>query len=101
MSYCSCHWRLQVEKRVLSGLRRRNQNNKSRIHPCGALWSVSRIGFEHTESALDAAVGGKLVAAYMTTGANDIVIISEAPDGSDLAAVELAIIASGAIASER
>ena len=44
------------------------------------------------------AVGGKLVAAYMTTGANDIVIISEAPDGSDTAAVELAIIASGAIA---
>lgn len=45
------------------------------------------------------AVGGKLVAAYMTTGANDIVIISEVPDGSDVAAVELAIIASGAIAS--
>ena len=44
------------------------------------------------------AVGGKLVAAYMTTGANDAVIISEAPDGSDVAAVELAIVASGAIA---
>ena len=44
------------------------------------------------------AVGGKLVAAYMTTGANDAVIISEAPDGSDIAAVELAIVASGAIA---
>ena len=44
------------------------------------------------------AVGGKLVAAYMTGGANDAVIISEAPDGSDVAAVELAIVASGAIA---
>lgn len=44
------------------------------------------------------AIGGKLVAAYMTTGANDAVIISEAPDGSDVVAVELAIIASGAIA---
>jgi len=44
------------------------------------------------------AVGGKLVAAYMTAGANDAVIISEAPDGSDVAAVELAIVASGAIA---
>ena len=44
------------------------------------------------------AIGGKLIAAYMTTGANDAVIISEAPDGSDVAAVELAIIASGAIA---
>ena len=43
-------------------------------------------------------VGGRFVAAYMTTGANDAVIISEAPDGSDVAAVELAIIASGAIA---
>jgi uncharacterized protein with GYD domain len=43
-------------------------------------------------------VGGKFIAAYMTAGANDAVIISEAPDGSDVAAVELAIIASGAIA---
>ena len=44
------------------------------------------------------AVGGKLIAAYMTTGSNDLVIVSEVPDGSDVAAVELAIIASGAIA---
>ena len=44
------------------------------------------------------AVGGKLVAAYMTTGANDLVVVSEVPDGSDVAAVELAIIASGAVA---
>lgn len=42
--------------------------------------------------------GGKLVAAYMTTGANDIVIISEAPDGADIVASGMAAAASGALA---
>ena len=29
--------------------------------------------------------GGKLIAAYMTTGSHDIVIIAEAPEGADAA----------------
>jgi len=42
--------------------------------------------------------GGKLIAAYMTTGTNDVVIITEAPDGSDAIAVGMAAAASGAVA---
>lgn len=42
--------------------------------------------------------GGKLIAAYMTTGTNDLVIISEAPDGSDVIAGGMAATASGALA---
>jgi uncharacterized protein with GYD domain len=40
--------------------------------------------------------GGKLIAAYMTTGTNDIVVIAEAPDGSDAVAAGMAAAASGA-----
>ena len=42
-------------------------------------------------------VGGKVVAIYNTTGANDIVLVSEAPDGSDAVALAMAVSASGAI----
>ena len=42
--------------------------------------------------------GGKLIAAYMTTGANDIVIIAEFADGSDAVAGGMAAAASGALA---
>jgi uncharacterized protein with GYD domain len=42
--------------------------------------------------------GGKLIAAYMTTGTNDIVIISEAPDGADVVAGGMAAAASGTLA---
>jgi uncharacterized protein with GYD domain len=42
--------------------------------------------------------GGKLIAAYMTTGAHDIVIIAEAPDGSDAVAASMAAAASGHLA---
>ena len=42
--------------------------------------------------------GGKLIAAYMTTGTHDVVIIAEAPDGSDAIAVGMAAAASGAVA---
>jgi uncharacterized protein with GYD domain len=41
--------------------------------------------------------GGKLIAAYFTTGANDVVLISETPDGSDAVAVGMAVTASGFI----
>jgi len=42
--------------------------------------------------------GGRLVAAYMTTGPHDVVIITEQPDGSDAVAVGMAAAASGAVA---
>jgi len=42
--------------------------------------------------------GGKLVAMYHTTGSNDLVVISEIPDGSDAVAVGMAASASGALA---
>ena|SRR5437868_10033127 len=41
--------------------------------------------------------GGKLVAAYMTTGTNDVVLVTEMPDGSDAIAVGMAASASGAV----
>src|SRR6476646_10025888 len=34
--------------------------------------------------------GGKLVTAYMTTGTNDVVLVTELPDGSDAVAVGMA-----------
>lgn len=40
--------------------------------------------------------GGKLIAVYMTTGANDVVVIADAPDGSDAVAAGMAAAASGA-----
>jgi uncharacterized protein with GYD domain len=42
--------------------------------------------------------GGKLIAAYMTTGAHDVVIVTEQADGSDAVAVGMAAAASGAVA---
>jgi uncharacterized protein with GYD domain len=42
--------------------------------------------------------GGKLLAAYMTTGPHDVVIITEQPDGSDAVAIGMAAAASGAVA---
>ena len=41
--------------------------------------------------------GGKLVTAYMTTGTNDVVLVTELPDGSDAVAVGMAAAASGAV----
>jgi uncharacterized protein with GYD domain len=41
--------------------------------------------------------GGKLVALYNTTGSNDIVLVSEVPDGSDAVALGMAVAASGAV----
>ncbi|WP_170331747.1 GYD domain-containing protein [Ruegeria arenilitoris] len=41
--------------------------------------------------------GGKLIAFYMTTGENDVVVISEAPDGTDAVAIGMAVAASGAV----
>src|SRR5260370_1207570 len=35
--------------------------------------------------------GGKLVTAYMTTGTNDVVLLTELPDGSDAVAVAMAV----------
>ncbi|RBW59007.1 GYD domain-containing protein [Ruegeria sp. A3M17] len=41
-------------------------------------------------------VGGKLLAFYMTTGENDVVAITEVPDGTDAVAIGMAVAASGA-----
>jgi uncharacterized protein with GYD domain len=41
--------------------------------------------------------GGKLVALYNTTGSNDVVLVSELPDGSDAVAVGMAVAATGAL----
>lgn len=41
--------------------------------------------------------GGKLLAFYVTIGDNDVVVISEAPDGTDAVAVGMAVAASGAV----
>ena len=48
--------------------------------------------------ALVEKAGGKLIAAYMTTGEHDAVLITEVPDGSDAVAAGMAAAASGAIA---
>lgn len=48
--------------------------------------------------ALIEAAGGKLIAAYMTTGSHDIVVIADAPDGGDAIAVGMAAAASGTLA---
>lgn len=42
--------------------------------------------------------GGKLIAAYMTTGTNDIVLITEVADGSDAVAAGMAAAAAGHLA---
>lgn len=42
-------------------------------------------------------VGGKVLAIYNTTGSNDIVMISELPDGSDAVALSMAVTSSGAL----
>ncbi len=41
--------------------------------------------------------GGKIVAMYFTTGSNDVVLITEAPDGSDAVATAMAVAASGSL----
>jgi len=47
--------------------------------------------------ALIEKVGGKLIALYFTTGANDVVLVSEVADGSDAVAVGMAVAASGSL----
>ena len=41
--------------------------------------------------------GGKFVALYMTVGSNDVVLIYDAPDGSEAVAVGMAAAASGSL----
>lgn len=42
-------------------------------------------------------VGGRLLSFYITTGSNDVVVITEVPDGTDAVAIGMAVAASGAI----
>lgn len=44
-------------------------------------------------------IGGKIVALYMTTGRNDIVLVTEAPDGADVVAVSMAVSSTGSLSS--
>jgi uncharacterized protein with GYD domain len=41
--------------------------------------------------------GGKFIAMYFTTGSNDVVLITEAADGSDAVATGMAVAASGSV----
>jgi uncharacterized protein with GYD domain len=41
--------------------------------------------------------GGKFIALYFTTGSNDVVLVTEAADGSDAVAVGMAVAASGSL----
>jgi uncharacterized protein with GYD domain len=41
--------------------------------------------------------GGKFVAMYLTTGSNDVVLVTDVPDGSDAVAVGMAVTASGSL----
>lgn len=41
--------------------------------------------------------GGKMIGLYMTTGSNDVVLVSELPDGEDAVALGMAVAASGAL----
>ena len=47
--------------------------------------------------ALVEKAGGKFKELYMTTGSNDVVLITEMPDGSDAVALGLAVTASGSV----
>ena len=47
--------------------------------------------------ALVEKAGGKFVAMYFTTGSNDVVLVTEAPDGSDAVATAMAVAASGSL----
>jgi uncharacterized protein with GYD domain len=47
--------------------------------------------------ALVEKAGGKFIAMYLTTGSNDVVLITEAPDGSDAVATGMAVAATGSV----
>ncbi len=42
--------------------------------------------------------GGKYVAMYFTTGSNNVVLVTEVPDGSDAVALGMAVAATGSLA---
>ena len=43
--------------------------------------------------------GAKLVAMYMTTGTNDVVLVSDAKDGTDAVALGMAVASSGSLSN--
>ena len=47
--------------------------------------------------ALVEKAGGKFIAMYFTTGSNDVVLVTEAADGSDAVAAGMAAAATGSI----
>ena len=46
-----------------------------------------------------AKAGAKLVAMYMTTGTNDVVLVSEADDGTDAVALGMAVASTGSLSN--
>lgn len=42
-------------------------------------------------------VGGRVVQLYMTTGSNDVVLVTEAPEGTDAVALAMAVASTGSI----
>ena len=46
-----------------------------------------------------AKAGAKLVAMYMTTGTNDVVLVSEAEDGTDAVALGMAVASTGSLSN--
>ena len=48
-------------------------------------------------SALLEKAGGKLISFYVTTGSNDVVVISEVPDGTDAVEIGMAVASTGAV----
>jgi uncharacterized protein with GYD domain len=47
--------------------------------------------------ALVEKAGAKFIAMYLTTGSNDVVLVTEAADGSDAVAAGMAVAATGSI----
>lgn len=45
------------------------------------------------------AVGGKMVACYMTTGEDDVILIADLPDGEDAVALGMAVAATGSVSN--
>lgn len=50
------------------------------------------------QSLLDQ-VGAKLIALYMTTGTNDVVLVTEAADGTDAVALGMAVASTGSVSN--
>ena len=67
-----------------SGVKGLVDNPSDRAGPIGALLEKA---------------GAKLIALYMTTGTHDVVLVSEAPNGTDAVALGMAVASSGSLSN--